>query len=96
MKQERGASGKGAIFQVSETKWVAKVCLGVDANGEHSTGIIFVIYQKNIDKFLNLVYNIFREHERNIFRFGEIYVCFWGGMEVWNISASARQQKNGS
>ena len=94
--RQANVSGKGAIFQVSDTKWVAKICLGVDANGEHSTGIIFVIYQKNIDKFLNLVYNIFRECERNMFRFGEICVCFWGGMEVWNISASARQQKNGS
>ena len=94
--RQANVSGKGAIFQVSDTKWIAKICLGVDANGEHSTGIIFVIYQKNIDKFLNLVYNIFRERERNMFRFGEIYVCFLGGMEVWNISASARQQKNGS
>lgn len=27
-------NGKGAVFQVSDTKWVAKVCLGVDHNGK--------------------------------------------------------------
>ncbi len=27
-------NGKGEVFQVSDTKWVAKVCLGVDDNGK--------------------------------------------------------------
>lgn len=27
-------NGKGAVFQVSDTKWVAKVCLGVDDSGK--------------------------------------------------------------
>ena len=27
-------NGKGAVFQVSDAKWVAKVCLGVDDNGK--------------------------------------------------------------
>jgi len=27
-------NGKGAVFQVSDTKWVAKVCLGVDDRGK--------------------------------------------------------------
>lgn len=27
-------NGKGAVFQVSDDKWVAKVCLGVDDNGK--------------------------------------------------------------
>ena len=26
-------NGKGAVFQVSDAKWVAKVCLGVDDGG---------------------------------------------------------------
>ncbi len=34
MKQQKGLSSKGAVFQVSDTKWVAKVCLGVDDNGK--------------------------------------------------------------
>ena len=34
MKQGERISGKGAVFQVSDTKWVAKVCLGVDDNGK--------------------------------------------------------------
>ena len=27
-------NGKGTVFQVSDTKWVAKVCLGVDDSGK--------------------------------------------------------------
>ena len=32
--RQANASGKGAIFQVSDTKWIAKICLGVDENGK--------------------------------------------------------------
>ena len=32
--RQANVSGKGAIFQVSDTKWIAKICLGVDANGK--------------------------------------------------------------
>lgn len=32
--RQANASGKGAIFQVSDTKWIAKICLGVDADGK--------------------------------------------------------------
>ena len=32
--RQANVSGKGAIFQVSDIKWVAKVCLGVDDNGK--------------------------------------------------------------
>ena len=34
MKQQKGTSTKGAVFQVSDTKWIAKICLGVDDNGK--------------------------------------------------------------
>ncbi len=34
MKQQKGLSSKGAVFQVSDTKWGAKVCLGVDDSGK--------------------------------------------------------------
>ena len=32
--RQANVSGKGAIFQVSDTKWIAKICLGVDADGK--------------------------------------------------------------
>ena len=32
--RQANVNGKGAVFQVSDTKWVAKVCLGVDDNGK--------------------------------------------------------------
>ena len=32
--RQANVNGKGAIFQVSDTKWVAKICLGVDENGK--------------------------------------------------------------
>ena len=32
--RQSNVNGKGAVFQVSDTKWVAKVCLGVDDNGK--------------------------------------------------------------
>ena len=32
--RQANVSGKGAIFQVSDTKWIAKICLGVDENGK--------------------------------------------------------------
>ena len=34
MKQQKGMNAKGAVFQVSNAKWVAKVCLGVDVDGK--------------------------------------------------------------
>ena len=34
MKQQKGLSSKGAVFQVSDAKWVAKVCLGGDGGGK--------------------------------------------------------------
>ena len=34
MKQQKGTSTKGAIFQVSDTKRIAKICLGVDGDGK--------------------------------------------------------------
>lgn len=32
--RQANVNGKGAVFQVSDTKWVAKICLGVDDNGK--------------------------------------------------------------
>ena len=32
--RQANVNGKGAIFQVSDTKWIAKICLGVDENGK--------------------------------------------------------------
>ena len=32
--RQANVSGKGAIFQVSDTKWIAKICLGVDGDGK--------------------------------------------------------------
>ena len=32
--RQANVNGKGAIFQVSDTKWIAKICLGVDADGK--------------------------------------------------------------
>ena len=32
--RQANVNGKGAVFQVSDTKWVAKVCLGVDDSGK--------------------------------------------------------------
>ena len=32
--RQANANRKGAIFQVSDTKWIAKICLGVDGDGK--------------------------------------------------------------
>lgn len=32
--RQANVSGKGAIFQVSDTKWIAKICLDVDGSGK--------------------------------------------------------------
>ena len=32
--RQSNVNGKGAVFQVSDAKWVAKVCLGVDDSGK--------------------------------------------------------------
>ena len=32
--RQANVNGKGAIFQVSDTKWIAKICLGVDDGGK--------------------------------------------------------------
>lgn len=34
MNQQGSMNEKGAVFQVSDTKWVAKICLGVDDGGK--------------------------------------------------------------
>ena len=34
MSRTRKQSGEGAVFQVAEGKWVAKICLGVDGGGK--------------------------------------------------------------
>ena len=53
--RQANVSGKGAIFQVSDTKWIAKICLGVDADGKPTikqfSGKTEVIAKKKLREF---------------------------------------------